>query len=86
MKRLLTLALAVLPFATVPVITEPAAAQIRIQFGDSSRDRRPVYVRPAPRRVNRVLRRNARRVWVPGRWEYNQRGRRGRVWVPGYYR
>ncbi len=88
MKRILTLALAALPFIALPQMVQPANAQLTIQLG-GNRSRRPVYVAPARRRVFVPQRRvvQQRRVWIPGRWE-NRREREQyrRVWTPGYYR
>lgn len=88
MKRILTIALAALPFLALPQMVQPAEAQVTIQLG-GNRSRRPVYVAPAPRRVVVPQRRyvRERRLWTPGRWE-NRREKEQyrRVWVPGYYR
>lgn len=88
MKRILTIALALLPLGVLTQTVQPANAQIKIQLG-GNQNRRPVVVRPAPRAVIVPQRRvvQQRRVWVAGRWENRRENNRyRRIWVPGFYR
>ena len=90
MKKLMLTALAILPLMTMPMVAQPASADVIIKVPIfNRRSRSAVQERRNSHRVNtRVNTRQARRIrrqrrqWVEGRWTL-RRGRR--VWVPGYY-